>query len=86
MTKLKWLRILNILVILGFLTVAISIGLALYSPFPSLRGSGVLGEIHETAGKIFFILVIFHIILNWNWIKAQYFKVTGKTDTKKKAK
>jgi hypothetical protein len=74
MNKLKWLRILNIFVILDFLAVSISIFLYLFSPFQYMRGNETLGEIHEIGGKILFILIVLHVILNWNWIQAQYLK------------
>ena len=32
------------------------------------------GFLHEAGGKLFTLAVILHIILNWSWIKANYFK------------
>jgi hypothetical protein len=29
---------------------------------------------HKNSGGILGILILFHIILNWNWIKANYFR------------
>jgi hypothetical protein len=74
MNKLKWLRILNIFVIIGFVVTAIAILIFLCAPIPSLKGSEQMVEIHETAGKILLVLIVLHIILNWNWISTQYLK------------
>lgn len=84
MNKLKWLRILNIFVVLAFLNVAISIGLYLYAP--GLQGNETLGELHEIGGKIFFILIVLHVILNWNWIQTQYLKKKKEAVKSKKKK
>lgn len=73
MNKLKWLRILNVFVIFGFLVVALSIALYLPSLSP-LYGNDMLREIHEIGGRILIILIIVHLILNWNWIQMQYLK------------
>ena len=29
---------------------------------------------HKHAGVVLGIVIVFHIILNWNWIKASYFR------------
>jgi hypothetical protein len=34
--------------------------------------------LHEDGGIVLAILVILHLILNWNWIKATYFKRASK--------
>jgi len=31
-------------------------------------------SIHKWGGRIFVLFVILHVVLNWNWIKANYFK------------
>jgi hypothetical protein len=74
MNKLKWLRILNILVIVVFIGLATCISLFLWAPIPNLQGNETLVEIHQVLGYIFFVLIVLHVILNWNWIKAQYLK------------
>jgi hypothetical protein len=30
--------------------------------------------LHEDGGIVLAVLVVLHLILNWNWIKANYFK------------
>jgi hypothetical protein len=34
----------------------------------------VFENFHRHAGGVLGILIVFHIILNWNWIKATYFR------------
>ncbi len=74
MKKLKWLRILNIFVVLGFLTAAISIILDIYFHVQLFNDGEMLVKIHMLAGKILIILIVLHLILNWNWIQTQYLK------------
>lgn len=45
-------------------------------------GNSMFGDIHKYAGLLFTALVIFHIILNWNWIIANYSKHKPKSETK----
>jgi len=35
--------------------------------------------IHEGGGILLLVLIILHLILNFNWIKASYFAKTAKT-------
>lgn len=44
--------------------------------------SSTSGEIHKFGGLFFAALVIMHVILNWNWITANYFKHKAKSVTK----
>lgn len=37
-------------------------------------GDSVVKEIHEINGFLLVILVIVHLRLNWNWVKANFFK------------
>ena len=71
--KLKLLKIVNAFMLILFLVIIISV--LLYKFIPSqMQGEPLLYEIHEIAGIIFFILAIFHLNLNWNWLKNQIFK------------
>ena len=36
---------------------------------------------HRHSGGILGIVVLFHIILNWNWIKASYFRKSSPSKT-----
>lgn len=71
--KLKLLKIVNAFMLILFLVIIISV--LLYKFIPSqIQGEPLLYEIHEIAGIIFFIFAIFHINLNWNWLKNQIIK------------
>jgi cytochrome b561 len=71
--KLKSLKIVNVCMLFLFLIIVLSI--LFYEFIPSqLKGASFLSEIHEIAGILFFIMAIFHIRLNWNWLKNQIFK------------
>jgi len=84
MSNLKLLKILNPVMFIVFLIAAKAVMLYKYSPFFNLKGNEAVYEIHETAGKIFILLAIFHIILNWKWIKLNVFGIKPKTTNKKK--
>jgi len=32
--------------------------------------------VHEGGGIVFTVVAILHVILNWNWVKAMFFKST----------
>ncbi len=34
----------------------------------------VFGVLHQGGGIAFAVLAVLHLILNWNWIKANYFQ------------
>jgi hypothetical protein len=61
------LKILNPLLLLFFINQAIT---ALFHEHLSLKTFGLF---HETGGAILLCLIALHIILNFNWIKANYF-------------
>ena len=82
MSSLKWLKILNPIIAIAFLTAAVAVTLYKYPLIPSLNGIETVYEIHETAGLIFILLGILHIILNWNWIKSQIFGIKPVRKTK----
>ena len=73
MNTQKALKILNVFLVLSFLTTALA--LIFYKFIPSeIQGSEFLYAIHAVAGAIFIILGILHFILNFKWVKAVYFK------------
>lgn len=68
MKKLVYLRIVNVLMVLAFLTLLVSI--LLYNTIPSdLNGNYTIYLIHIYTGMAFFVLGILHLILNWQWVK-----------------
>jgi len=34
--------------------------------------------LHQGGGIVFSVLVVLHVILNWNWVKANFFKRSSK--------
>lgn len=73
MKKQNLLKFLNIVLLITFFTVVISMVLYRWGP-ESIRWSELMYEIHETSGMIFFFIVILHLVLNWTWIRNTYFK------------
>jgi len=74
---MKALKIVNVLMFIAVLVTAI--GMLLYKIPGKLQYSESMADLHTTAGIIFFILAVLHIVLNWRWIKSQIFGVrTGK--------
>lgn len=71
--KIKLLKIINPILALLFL-----IMLATLIMFKLSVGGSFAYEAHETCGLLFFILGLVHIYLNWNWIKANIFRVKPK--------
>jgi hypothetical protein len=61
------LKILNPLLLLFFINQAITV---LFREHLSFKTFGLF---HKTGGAIFLCLIVLHIILNFNWIKASYF-------------
>lgn len=73
MNKQKILKLINLLLILDWLVVVLSI--LFYRFIPSaLQGSIILYETHWIGGIIFILLTIIHFSLNFKWVKSTYFK------------
>jgi cytochrome c biogenesis factor len=72
MNRVKALRITNLLLFLVFMGIAIS-GLTAML-FPGLIPYSTFRVAHPFTGATFVALVITHIALNFNWIKANYLK------------
>jgi hypothetical protein len=70
MKKNTMLKTVNVLVAIAFAVLAVTSGIS--KIIPDL--SPVLFEIHEFTGYVFFLLIIMHVILNWSWVKANFFK------------
>lgn len=73
MKKQILLKFLNIVLLLAFVTVALSMILYRWGP-ESIRWSESMYEIHETSGMVFFFMVILHFVFNWTWVRNTYFK------------
>jgi hypothetical protein len=66
MKRNKMLKILNPILAIFFLNQAIS---AIFRDSFSRQAFGIF---HKTAGMILLCLIALHIILNFNWVKANY--------------
>lgn len=75
MSNLKLLKVLNPVLAVVFITTAIAIILLKYPVIPALQGNETIYKIHEIAGKVFIILAVLHLTLNWNWVKSQVFGI-----------
>lgn len=71
MDKQKSLRIINVALFLLVLGLVIS---ALSHDFIPHE---IFEKAHPLTGFTLVILVIFHLILNWPWVKSNYFKKKG---------
>ncbi len=72
MNRVKALRITNVLLFLVFVGIAIS-GLTAFL-FPGLIPYSTFRVAHPLTGVALVALVIIHLSLNFNWIKANYLK------------
>jgi len=68
MSKNKALKIVNIVLLVLLLNQACS---GLFNEHYSLDAFEWL---HERAALLLFVVAAVHIVLNWNWIKVNYFK------------
>ncbi len=71
--KTKMLKMVNITLLSAFLVALISMSLYRFIPSP-LQGMEVFYKIHEISGPVFAVIAIVHLVLNWGWVKANYFR------------
>lgn len=81
MKKIQILKIVNILLFLGFLLVIISMLLYRFIP-GDLNGTESMANLHAYSGLTFVLLAIIHVILNFSWIKQNYLKKNKKKEKK----
>jgi hypothetical protein len=72
MNRVKALKVVNLLLFFVFLGIAIS-GLTAML-FPGLIPYSTFRVAHPFTGAAFVLLVVAHLVLNFNWIKANYLK------------
>jgi len=76
MKKQKILKIVNMFLFIAFLFTMLSI--IIYKIIPSpLQGDETIGMIHGYSGIFFFFIGLIHLVLNWQWVKTQYFNKKG---------
>jgi hypothetical protein len=68
MKRQKWLQITNPILFILILWMVIS------GTFHSQIPYEVFEKAHPFAGYALFLLIILHLVLNWNWVKMNYFK------------
>ena len=68
MTKAMALKIVNVLILLALL-IQLGTGVGLLA-----RPGEELGDFHAVNGFVFGGLALIHLGLNWNWVKATFFK------------
>lgn len=67
MTKVKLVRVVNMFLFLIFVLQAAT-GL-----FRRLIPPELFGRLHPASGILLTALVLIHLVLNWKWIKLNYF-------------
>jgi hypothetical protein len=73
MLKAKWLKIVNPLLALSFLTQAGS------GIFKHSLPHDAFEVVHEGGGWVLIALAAAHVVLNWSWIRAQMLSGSRKT-------
>lgn len=73
MLKAKWLKIVNPLLALSFLTQAGS------GIFKHSLSHDAFEALHEGGGWVLIALAAVHVVLNWSWIRAQMLPGSRKT-------
>jgi hypothetical protein len=69
MNRLAVLRVLNFLLVISFLIQALTI-----TAIFSRTGPRGIIKVHIWNGAFFITMIIFHLILNWSWVKANWLK------------
>lgn len=72
MNRQKYLRIVNVIIFL--LVVGLAFSGITRKFFPTLVPYTTFTALHPLTGFLFLFFLTLHIILNFNWIKANYFK------------
>lgn len=68
MNRIAALKFINLLI--GLL----SLNQVLTGIFQDLMPRHVFVAVHTTGGLSFAVLSVLHVILNWSWVKANYFR------------
>ena len=71
MNKAAALKILNILLAVFFLNQAVT---GLLADEILARSPTAFAVLHQGGGYGLIVLVILHVYLNWNWVKATFFR------------
>ena len=72
MNKMKFLKVINFILFFVLIAQALTILVMLFDL--NIVNPHYLVLIHKVNGLFLIVLVIFHIALNWTWLKSTYFK------------
>ena len=67
MNRMKWLKTVNPILFILVLWQAIT---ALGHDF---LGREIFEKVHVTGGLLLIVFAAIHLVLNWNWVKSNYF-------------
>lgn len=76
MSKSRWLLIINPLLLLLILAQVVTGMAADHLP------EQVFQHVHFGGGSLLLVLGVAHLLLNWGWVKTNYFKRKAKTAVK----
>ena len=68
MKKQSWLKIINVILVI------LAIWQLVTALFKSQIGYEAFEYLHPVGGYLFTLFILFHVLLNWNWMKSAYFK------------
>ena len=71
MKKATTLKYLNIILAILFINQALS---GYFSTYIQEYSYDLYTILHKNLGTVFICTVVLHFILNWNWVKATFFK------------
>ena len=75
MNKPLVLKVTNVLLFAALIIQALTgLALAFHLLFSRPKLYEMMGEAHERVGFVFVALAVFHIYLNWGWVKSQFIK------------
>ncbi|MBF0384856.1 MAG: hypothetical protein HQL27_03195 [Candidatus Omnitrophica bacterium] len=69
MTKANWLKVLNPFLFASVLIQAVTISFMILE-----QGNNLIYKTHKYNGISIVLLAAIHLMLNWNWVKATFFK------------
>ena len=72
MNRNQWMKIVNPLLGAAFLVLAASGLILFFNLFPFQ--SEFISQVHEYTGLTFIALGLTHLLLNWGWVKANFFR------------
>lgn len=76
MNKARWLLVVNAFLLLSIIMQALT-GLMLFLNMFTYREE-LISRVHAYNGFVLAGLIAIHLALNWNWVKANFFKKVGR--------